>query len=140
MLVLMPRVAQRLKRIAIPEALQSMSLAPRHLSLLAHLLFDGPSRVHELAARLQVAPTTVSLMVTDLSKQGVLERQADPADRRRTIVSLTSDPATRAAINDWLAKGADAWQQAFAPLTPAERALFVRTIETYERGTSDGAD
>src|ERR1700712_4496350 len=109
MLLLMPRVAARLKHIRIPEQLQSLSLAPRHLSLLAYLLFDGPMPVNQLAARLEVAPTTVSLMVSDLTKQGVLERHDDPDDRRRTIVALTEEPETRAAIEGWLANGATAW-------------------------------
>ncbi|MEV6977452.1 MarR family winged helix-turn-helix transcriptional regulator [Kitasatospora sp. NPDC093806] len=140
MLLLMPRVAARLKRTPVPERLRSANLAPRHLSLLAYLLFDGPMPVNHLAARLEVAPTTVSLMVSDLSRQGVVERKADPADRRRTIVTITEEPATREAIERWLANGADAWRNAFEPLAPQERALFVRTIEAYEQGVSRRLD
>jgi len=132
MLLLMPRVAARLKRTRIPERLQSMNLAPRHLSMLSYLVFDGPMTVNQLAARLEVAPTTVSLMVSDLSKQGAVDRTVDPTDRRRTIVAITEEPETRTAINNWLANGAVAWQKAFEPLSPEERAVFVRTIETYE--------
>ncbi|MFF1443695.1 MarR family winged helix-turn-helix transcriptional regulator [Streptomyces sp. NPDC058295] len=138
MLVLMPRVAQRLKRTTVPEKLRTLNLAPRHLSLLSHLVFDGPAPVNELAARLEVAPTTVSLMVADLSRQGVVERKPDPADRRRTIVSISDDPETREAINGWLAKGASSWEAALDPLTPQERAMFVRTMTAYESGASAG--
>lgn len=133
MLLLMPRLAARLKRTPIPDRLRSFTLAPRHLSLLSYLLFDGPMAVGELASRLQVAPTTVSLMVSDLTRQGVLVRRSDPKDARRTIVDLTEDPETRSAIESWLANGAKAWHAAFEPLSPEERAMFVRTIETYER-------
>ncbi|RBM14417.1 MarR family winged helix-turn-helix transcriptional regulator [Streptomyces sp. PT12] len=137
MLLLMPRVAARIKRVALPERLKSFNLAPRHLSLLAYLLFDGPQQVGQLAARLEVAPTTVSLMVSDLSRQGVLERHPDPGDGRRTIVTLSGDPETRAAIEGWLANGAEAWRTAFATLSPAERAMFVATMRRYE-GASGG--
>ncbi|OKJ05621.1 MarR family winged helix-turn-helix transcriptional regulator [Kitasatospora sp. CB01950] len=136
MLLLMPRVAARVKRIAVPDALAGLQLAPRHLSLLSYLVYDGAMPVGTLAERLEVAPTTVSLMVADLAKQGVLDRTPDPADRRRTIVSLTADPATRAAIHRWLANGAAAWHAAFAPLTAPERALFVRTMTAYEQGAA----
>ncbi|MFD1530208.1 MarR family winged helix-turn-helix transcriptional regulator [Pseudonocardia aurantiaca] len=135
MLLLMPRVAARIKQIPIPEQLQSLSLAPRHLSLLAYLLFDGPMPVNQLAARLEVAPTTVSLMVSDLTRQGVLQRHDDPDDRRRTIVAITDDAETRAAIEGWLANGATAWRDAFEPLSGEERATFVRTIRTYEESS-----
>lgn len=132
MLLLMPRVASRLKRTEVPAALQAMNLAPRHLSLLAYLLFDGPMQVSQLAARLEVAPTTVSLMVSDLSKRGVLVRRPDPADGRRAIVAITEDEPMRSAIDRWLANGARAWRRAFGPLSAAEREVFVRTIEAYE--------
>jgi len=39
------------------------------------LQFDGPMPVNELAARLQVAPATVSLMVGELSRMGLLTRR-----------------------------------------------------------------
>ncbi|MEO3785898.1 helix-turn-helix domain-containing protein [Actinocorallia sp. B10E7] len=75
---------------AHPPALQGLGLAPRHLALLAHLEYDGPLSVNELAARLEVAPTTVSLMVSELSRPGVLERTADPAERATVITALRS--------------------------------------------------
>ncbi len=40
-----PRMVGRVKKIPVPEALQSFAPAPRHLSLLAHQLFDGPMTV-----------------------------------------------------------------------------------------------
>jgi DNA-binding MarR family transcriptional regulator len=136
MLLLMPRVIGRLKRTPLPLPLQSMNLAPRHLSLLSYLLFDGSMPINALAARLEVAPTTVSLMVSDLSRQGVLERRADPDDGRRTIVAITEEPVTRKAIKGWLANGANTWRKVFDALTPEERAVFVKTIEAYEQEAS----
>jgi hypothetical protein len=62
------------------------------------------------------APTSVSLMVGDLSRKGILERREDEGDRRRRIVSITD--ARQAAIGAWLARGATAWQDALNPLTP----------------------
>jgi DNA-binding MarR family transcriptional regulator len=137
LLLLMPRLVGRAKRLRIPDELQSLALAPRHLSLLSCLLFDGPMTVNELAERLEVAPTTVSLMVGDLSRKGVLQRAEDDADRRRRIVSIV--PQRRPAIDAWLARGAIAWRNALEPLTPGERRLFVNTLLAYENSL-DGAE
>ncbi|KUJ65983.1 MarR family transcriptional regulator [Streptomyces albus subsp. albus] len=126
----MPRMVGRAKRLGVPEELRSLALAPRHLSLLSFLLFDGPLTVNDLAARLEVAPTTVSLMVGDLSRKGVLERRADPSDRRRRIVSIADDH--RRSIADWLGRGAGAWRRALEPLTPEQRRLVVDTLRAYE--------
>ncbi|UGQ15300.1 MarR family winged helix-turn-helix transcriptional regulator [Yinghuangia sp. ASG 101] len=131
----MPRVVGRAKRLTVPEELRAYALAPRHLSLLAYLLFDGPMAVNEIAARLEVAPATVSLMVGELDKMGILERTPDAADRRRTIVSITD--ARRDAITAWLGQGAAAWRKALAPLTDAERALFTGTLAAFERALVD---
>lgn len=135
LLLLMPRLVGRAKRLPPPEQLRSFDLAPRHLSLLGLLLLDGPQTVSQLADRLGVAPTTVSLITSDLSRKGVLERRADPADRRRRIVDLTPD--ARPAISEWLSPGARAWRRALAPLTPAQRRLFVDTLLGYEAALPD---
>ncbi|WP_033296299.1 MarR family winged helix-turn-helix transcriptional regulator [Amycolatopsis jejuensis] len=131
LLLLMPRLVGRAKRTPPPPELDDVSLAPRHLSLLAYLLFDGPMTVTELAGRLEVAPTTASLMVGDLSRQGVLERTEDQDDRRRTIVSISEEK--RPAVDAWLARGAKAWQHALTPLSPAERALVINTLKVFEQ-------
>lgn len=134
LLLLMPRLIGRAKRLPVPEPLRSLDLAPRHLSLLAYLLFDGPLSINELAAMLEVAPTTVSLMVGDLSRKGVVERREDDADRRRTLVSIAA--GNQEAVDAWLARGAHAWRAALAPLTAAQREMFVETLRRYEREVS----
>ncbi|HET6296731.1 MAG TPA: MarR family transcriptional regulator [Kribbella sp.] len=130
LLLLMPRLIGRAKRAKIPDELAGMSLAPRHLSLFAYLLFDGPLGVNDLAERLEVTPATVSLMVGELSRKGVLERREDPDDRRRAIITLAD--AHREAIDSWLARSARAWRQALEPLTADQRRLFVETLTIYE--------
>ncbi|MFG1998535.1 MarR family transcriptional regulator [Spirillospora sp. NPDC048911] len=131
LLLLMPRVVGRAKKLGVPDGLASFSLAPRHLSLFAYLLFDGPMTVNELAARLEVTPATVSLMIGELGRQGILDRRTDEDDRRRTIVSIA--PAHEPAIKEWLGRGVEAWRRALDPLTAEQRRLFVDTLLAYER-------
>jgi DNA-binding MarR family transcriptional regulator len=131
LLLLLPRVIGRAKRAKIPEELSCFSLAPRHLSLFSYLQFDGPMPVNELARRLQVAPATVSLMVSELSKKGLLDRREDENDRRRTIVSIA--PARKDAVEQWIASTANAWQAAMDPLTDEQRQFFVDTLARFER-------
>lgn len=133
LLLLMPQLIGRAKRTPPPDELAELALGPRHLSLLSYLLFDGPMTVNALATRLEVAPTTVSLMVADLSRGGVVERREDPKDRRRRIVSIAD--VSRPAIEGWLGPGATAWREALQPLTTAERRLVVDTLRAYERAT-----
>ncbi|MFB4320277.1 MarR family transcriptional regulator [Actinomadura sp. 21ATH] len=135
MILLLPRLMARAKRMPIPERLRDYALTPRHLSLLALLLYDESATVKDLAARLQLASTTVSLMVNDLSRQGILHRREDERDRRRTIVGIAD--AHRPAIEGWLGAGAAAWRTVFEPMSPPERALVINALLTYERETME---
>jgi DNA-binding MarR family transcriptional regulator len=130
LMLVFPRLVGRIKRLPPPSALRSLELTPRHLSLLSMLLLDGPLTVSELAERLSVAPTTVSLIVSELSNKQVLRRRTDREDRRRRIVDLEDD--VRPAVSRWLAPGLRAWREALAPLGPAERRVVVDTLLAYE--------
>ncbi|WP_019819083.1 MarR family transcriptional regulator [Saccharomonospora saliphila] len=129
-MLLMPRLVGRIKRLPPPDRLRSFDLAPRHLSLLSLLLLDGPQTVSRLAEGLSLAPTTVSLIVGELSRKGVVVRREDETDRRRRIIDIDAD--SRPAISQWLSPGARAWRHALAPLTDAQRRLVVDTLRAYE--------
>jgi DNA-binding MarR family transcriptional regulator len=131
LLLLLPRVIGRVKRNPIPEELSCFSLTPRHLSLFSYLQFDGPMPVNELAKRLELAPATVSLMISELSRKGLLERREDETDRRRTIVSIAPDRAQ--AVDQWVSAAAHAWQAALEPLTDEQREFFVDTLGRFEQ-------
>ncbi len=61
------------------------------LAVLEHLALAGPLTIGEAAAHLRRAQSVVSEIVSHLERQGLLERESDPADRRRTLIWLTPD-------------------------------------------------
>lgn len=77
-----------------------------------------------------MAPTTVSLLISDLSRKGVLVRREDDGDRRR-IVDIGE--ASRPAISQWLSPGVRAWQRALEPLSQQQRRMVVETLLRYEQ-------
>ena len=64
-------------------------LAAASRAVLEHLALAGPLTVGEAAAHLNRAQSVVSEIVSHLEHQGLLEREDDPADRRRTLIWLT---------------------------------------------------
>jgi len=73
------------------------SMAGASRAVLQHLVLAGPLTVGEMAEQLGRAQSVVSDIVTHLERDGLLEREADPADRRRTLVWLTD--GGRAALD-----------------------------------------
>lgn len=101
LLQLMPPVFRALKRqgpsgesgppAALRRLLEAGALAPRHLPVIVVLSLQGSMTVSELARRIGLGVAATSLMVGDLAKAGVVERQVDENDRRRTLVSIGTD-------------------------------------------------
>jgi DNA-binding MarR family transcriptional regulator len=58
-------------------------------AVLQHLAQTGPVSIGEAARHLDRAQSVVSEIVAQLEGHGLLEREADPDNRRRTLVWLT---------------------------------------------------
>jgi DNA-binding MarR family transcriptional regulator len=65
-------------------------------AVLLHLAQAGPVSVGDASHHLQRAQSVVSDIVSQLEGHGLLAREPDPSDRRRTLVSLT--PAGHARL------------------------------------------
>ncbi len=78
------RVLRRLEQALDPHGL---SLA--QFEVLAHLHFDGAITQNELAQRLLVTKGNVVGLLDRMGAAGLVERKADPADRRANRLVLT---------------------------------------------------
>ena len=65
-------------------------------AVLEHLALSGPLTIGEAAAHMRRAQSVISEIVTHLERDGLLERENDPGDRRRTLIWLT--PAGHEAL------------------------------------------
>jgi DNA-binding MarR family transcriptional regulator len=65
-------------------------------AVLEHLAMTGPLTIGEAALHLRRAQSVVSEIVSHLQRRNFLERETDPADRRRTLIWLT--PAGQAEL------------------------------------------
>jgi DNA-binding MarR family transcriptional regulator len=96
-------------------------------SVLTHLAHTGPLTVGEMTQHLDRAQSVVSEIVTGLERKGLLARQVDPSDRRRTLVWLT--PAGFAALDlDRQVLSVDLLTQAAAALPPEQRADLLAAL------------
>lgn len=117
-----------LRRVFVREGLTA-----RHGAVLGHLVAAEPMSVTDLARTLGLSLSTVSELVGDLARSGLVRRQEDPANRRRTLVSIT--PRHRAGVEELLAARNAPLVRAMAGMTRTERAAFLRGLAAWARET-----
>jgi DNA-binding MarR family transcriptional regulator len=124
------------------DAFEKSELGPRHVAPLLALVLSGPSSVSELAERIGLTPATTSLLVGELSRAGFVERREDEADRRRTIVSVSSsvEEDVRPALQETLAPLA----RGLGRMSAAQRAHLMDGLrilaEEMDRSPESGSD
>jgi DNA-binding MarR family transcriptional regulator len=127
------RLARRL-RMERPEA----GVPLQELSVLAHLNRRGPMTPGDIAAAERVQPQTLTRALAELEGRGEIRRQADPADRRRAVLTIT-DHGLQTLGADMSQR--DSWLSlAMAEeLTSTERRLLYLAGELMERLAESGA-
>ena len=65
------------------------SLTPARFSTLASLRFHGSRNIGDLAADERVRPPSMTRLVRDMLRDGLLTRTPDPADGRGVLIELT---------------------------------------------------
>lgn len=122
----------RLARILRQQS--DADLTPTQLASLAALHRDGPIPVGTLAEREQVSAPTATKVVEKLHAAGLVERRADPADRRVSLVALT--PAGEALLADIRARKTAWLTTQLDDLAPDELDRLVDALEVLEHLTA----
>jgi DNA-binding MarR family transcriptional regulator len=112
-------------------------LSPETTALLDHLAATGPLTAGELARHVDRAPSTLTEMVDHLVDKGLLTRDRDPADARRSLIWLT-DEGQAALIEARNVLDLDVLARAGAELSPEQRQALLtafRAFVVHLRGT-----
>ena len=113
-------------RVMAQEALAEWDVTPSQARALAVLRRGGAQRLGELAEHLRIVPRSATEVVDALAERGLVERQADPADRRATLVALTAQgEEVSAAIRSARKTGASSL---FARLPADDHAELARIL------------
>ena len=132
---LLPRVTRGLRRHPRePEFRHGGTLGPRHGSALS-LVREQDSTVGSLASGLDLTLATVSGLVADLERSGLVERVTDLEDRRRTIVRIP--PGHQEVVDRWLEGTTAPLARALGKLSPEERAIFIKALGFLDAELND---
>ncbi|MFG2077102.1 MarR family winged helix-turn-helix transcriptional regulator [Nonomuraea maritima] len=98
------RLRRRVKALAVEG-----DLTPAQASVLARLDKEGPASASDLAVAERVRPQSMAKIVVTMELAGLVERNPDPTDGRRQLVTLTEQGrerriGDRLAREQWLAR------------------------------------
>lgn len=119
---LVRRVHQR-ATLCFQQVMAGETLSPTQFAALATILRMGEISQNHLGRLTAMDPSTISLVVRKLLKDGLVARSSSDADQRLAILALT--PAGRRYTTERLARSVEVGERLLAPLNKAERAMLL---------------
>ena len=101
-------------------------LTPLQFAALMKLADVGETSQNQLGRLTAMDAATMQGVIKRLIVRGLLERRADPGDRRRLLLTLT--PAGREITGRAAELGLGCSEKTLEPLTAADRATFLRLV------------
>lgn len=123
--------------LGLGRVIQDHGPSTRRVIALLSIALWGPLTVSQLAGRQRVLVKTASLVAVELEQAGLIERVEDPADRRRTIVSVAG--SKEQLIGEALRKQAAPLRRPLDRLAPAQRDALIVGLESLVREMSGQA-
>ena len=102
-------------------------------AVLEALLSKGSLTVGEIKEAALSSNGTIPVVIGNLQKMGLVERAQDPADHRRSIVSLTKEG--RALIERIAPENERMFREKFGVWTKDEKKELVRLLAAYRKQT-----
>jgi DNA-binding MarR family transcriptional regulator len=96
-----------------------------------------PPRMGEVAARLHIAPRSLTDLVDPLEEAGLLRRATDPGNRRSLLLELT--PAGTGVLEELGRRSRDSAARAFAVLDPPDRRSLLQLLRRVEEALGEDA-
>lgn len=119
-------LSRRLRHGAL-HRLAPLGLTPGQSRALSALDRAGrPLRMAELAEALRVVPRSATGVVDGLVEAGLVERAADPANRRSVLVGLTD--AGRGTLEELTQARRQTAEELFGSLSPAEQRQLLTLL------------
>lgn len=122
---LLRRAHQRATQIFL-EAFEEAGLTPTQWAALAMLAEEGSASQNALGRVTAMDPATIQGVIRRLEERGLITREPDPDDKRRT--SLRLSPEGEAVVSRFTASAVAVTEKTLSPLTPEEQKKFLEML------------
>jgi DNA-binding MarR family transcriptional regulator len=111
---------------------------PSTFPLAKVLMHHQAMRVSDLAVKIQLDASTVSRSIKQLEDRGIVERTADPADGRASLVQLT--PYGRDSLQAAFHRRLERIKETLEPWSAEDRATLQHLLVRLARDLADASD
>jgi len=122
----------------VGQAFAATAMRRYHYSLLAALDEVGPASQADLSRMTTIDRSYIVATLNDLARRRMVERAADPSDRRRNVVTITSAGRRQLRTLDRLVGNAQ--DELLAPLSTKDRrqliALLTQVVDHHAAASS----
>lgn len=87
-------IAKRSMHGHMQTIVEGHAISRTQLELLFSIYHLQPTTAKQLAQKLHLTPGAISQLVDELMEQALIQREVDPSDRRRQVISLSSEGTT----------------------------------------------
>ncbi|MCR9071566.1 MAG: MarR family transcriptional regulator [Alphaproteobacteria bacterium] len=123
---LLRRAHQRATQIFL-ETFEDAGLTPTQWAALAMLAEEGSASQNALGRMTAMDPATIQGVIRRLEERGLITREPDPDDKRRTKLCLSDDGKT--LVRDATELGARVTERTLEPLDAGERKRFLEMLK-----------
>jgi DNA-binding MarR family transcriptional regulator len=125
-------VSRLRSRIRTESGMRSTGIPISQLAVLGRIIDEGPTTAAALAAGEHVTQQAIAQSLATLKERGLVEKQADPSDGRKSLVTAT---AAGRALRDGITASREEWltQAIDAAVRPEEPPLLAEAIDLLER-------
>lgn len=116
----------RMMRLEFQRRIEHSAITLAQSRALVYVSRNEGVRQVDLAQLLEVQPITLARLIDQLESEGLVERRADPSDRRAYQIHLTPRAAQKLAVIEEV--GAAVREDAMQGLSPEERTRLSTTL------------
>lgn len=132
------RRAHQRATLCFQQVMAGEDLSPTQFAALATILRQGEVSQNLLGRMTAMDPSTISLVVRKLLKQGLIRRNPSETDQRLAIITLTEE-GTRYTL-DRLERSVEVGKRLLAPLSPSEQTTLLKLLQRISRDENGGPE
>ncbi|CAM5536361.1 hypothetical protein MAUB1S_08959 [Mycolicibacterium aubagnense] len=132
------RRAHQRATLCFQQIMAGEDLSPTQFAALATILKHGEVSQNQLGRMTAIDPSTISLVVRKLLKQGLIIRSPSKTDQRLAIITLT-DEGTRYTL-ERLERSVEVGRRLLAPLSAPEQITLLRLLLRISEDETGGPE